>query len=110
VAAHGVGGLTGALLTGVFASKAWGAPVDGAIFGNIAQLGVQAVGLLATIVFSGGLTFGLLKLVALVLPLKAAPMEEGQGLDVSQHGEEAYTSGEGALLLLPETPAAGGAR
>jgi ammonium transporter, Amt family len=102
VAAHGVGGITGALLTGVFAQKAWGAPVDGLLSGHPRLLLVQAIAILATMGFSAVATIALLKLVALFAPLKASRGEEGQGLDISQHGEEAYTSGDGALLLLPE--------
>ena len=102
IAAHGVGGVMGALLTGVFAQKAWGAPVDGLLFGNPRLLLVQALAVLVTIGFSATATVALLKLVALFAPLKATNSEEGQGLDISQHGEEAYTSGDGALLLLPK--------
>ncbi|HEY3444827.1 MAG TPA: ammonium transporter [Myxococcales bacterium] len=104
VAAHGLGGTVGALLTGVFASKAWGAPADGLLFGNPMQLAIQAGAILATMAYSAGATFGLLKLVSLVVPLRVSPREEGVGLDVTQHGEEAYTSGDGAVLVLPETP------
>jgi len=100
-AAHGVGGLTGALLTGVFASAAWGG-VDGLIAGNPRQLWVQAVGLLATLAYSGAVSFGLLKLIQLTMPLRIETKEEALGLDVTGHGEEAYGSGEGAILLLPE--------
>ena len=50
--------------------------------------------------WSGGVTFVLLKTIGALSPLRANAGEEGLGLDVSQHGEEAYTSGEGALLLL----------
>jgi ammonium transporter, Amt family len=110
VAAHGVGGLVGSLLTGVFASKAWGAPVDGLIHGNAWQLWVQAAACLATMAFSGGLTLVLLKALAVAGPLKAAVGEEGQGLDVTQHGEEAYASGEGALLVLSKKQTLAGVR
>ncbi len=102
VAAHGAGGVTGALLTGVFAQKSWNGVADGALFGNGRQLIVQAAAILATILFSGAATWGLFKLIALVSPLRASAREEGLGLDVSQHGEEAYTRGEGAILLLPD--------
>jgi Amt family ammonium transporter len=61
------------------------------------------LGVGAAIVFSGAMTFGILKLLALVAPLRATAREEGLGLDVTQHGEEAYTNGEGAILVLPET-------
>ena len=102
VAAHGLGGTVGALLTGVFAEKAWNTTADGLLFGNPAQLGIQAAAVLASIVYSGALTFALLKLVAVVVPLRAESTEEGIGMDVSQHGEEAYAEGEGAILVLPD--------
>ncbi len=101
-AGHGVGGITGALLTGIFAEKAWNEVADGLLFGNPAQLGIQAVAVLAAVVYSALGTFALLKLVGLLTPLRADPKEEGVGLDVTQHGEEAYTSGEGAILVLSE--------
>ena len=106
VAAHGVGGSVGALLTGVLASKAWNGTVDGLLYGNPGQLGIQAVGILAAIGYSAAASYLLLKLINLVMPLKAATKEEGLGLDVSQHGEEAYADDEGAILIL-QRPAAG---
>jgi Amt family ammonium transporter len=102
VAAHGLGGTVGALLTGVFAEKAWNTTTDGLLFGNPAQLGIQAAAVLAAAAYSGVLTFALLKLVALVMPLRAEVNDEGIGMDVSQHGEEAYADGEGAILVLPD--------
>jgi ammonium transporter, Amt family len=102
VAAHGLGGTVGALLTGVLAEKAWNGTVDGLAFGNPGQLGIQATAVLAAIVYSGIGTFLLLKLIGAVVPLRAPNMEEGLGMDVSQHGEEAYADGEGAILVLPE--------
>jgi len=102
VAAHGVGGTVGALLTGVFASKAWNGTVDGLLYGNPGQLGTQAVAILAAIAYSAVGTLILLKLVGLVIPLRADANAEGLGLDISQHGEEAYASGEGAILILPK--------
>ena len=69
VAAHGVGGTVGALLTGVFAQKALNGVADGLLFGNPAQLGIQAVAVLSSIVYSGVLTFVLLKLIGAVVPL-----------------------------------------
>jgi Amt family ammonium transporter len=101
VAAHGLGGTVGAVLTGVFAEKAWNGTVDGLLFGNVHQFLVQLLAVLVTIVFSGVATFLLLKLVNLAIPIKVGARDEGLGLDVSQHGEEAYTSGEGAILILP---------
>jgi Amt family ammonium transporter len=99
LAGHGVGGITGALLTGVFASVAWGG-TDGLLHGRPAQLGLQAIGVAATVVYSGAGTFVLLKLIDLVLPLRAASRAEGVGMDITQHGEEAYAEGEGAVLVF----------
>ena len=101
-AAHGLGGTVGALLTGVLAQKAWNGVADGALHGNPRQLAVQATAVLAAAAYSAVGTYAVLKLVALVLPLRASAREEGLGLDVSQHGEEAYTRGEGAILVLPD--------
>ncbi|HEX9161046.1 MAG TPA: ammonium transporter [Thermoanaerobaculia bacterium] len=101
VAAHGVGGIVGALLTGVFASKAWNASGgDGALYGNARQLGVQAIAILATLAYSAAGTFVIVKVIALVARVRTDPREEGMGMDFTQHGEEAYSRGEGALLLL----------
>jgi Amt family ammonium transporter len=99
IAAHGVGGTVGALLTGVLAQKVWNGTADGAMFGNPKQLGIQLVAVLATIVYSVVGTFVILKVIALVAPLRASQKEEGVGMDVSQHGEEAYSRGEGAILV-----------
>jgi Amt family ammonium transporter len=99
VAAHGVGGTVGALLTGVFAEKSWNGVADGALFGNMRQLGVQGVAVVATIVYSVVGTFVILKVIALAFNLRATTKEEGVGLDVTQHGEEAYSRGEGAILV-----------
>jgi Amt family ammonium transporter len=100
VAAHGLGGTVGALLTGVFAQKEWGSPADGLLFGNPKQFGIQVVAVLVVAAYSAVASYGLLKLVNVLSPLRAAKREEGIGLDVSQHGEEAYGRGEGALLIL----------
>jgi Amt family ammonium transporter len=102
VAAHGVGGTVGALLTGVFATKSLNGVADGLLYGNPAQLGVQALAVLAAIVYSGGMTFVLLKLISLVLPLRASAEDESTGLDLSLHGEEAYMNeGSGGPGLSP---------
>jgi len=90
LAAHGVGGTVGALLTGVFAEKALNGVADGALYGNPRQLLIQGSAILAALVYSGAMSFVLLKLVNLVLPIRAAAGDELEGLDVTQHGEEAY--------------------
>ncbi len=106
-AGHGVGGLTGALLTGVLAQKAWNpAGSDGVLFGNPHQLAVQALACLSAAAYAGIMTFAILKGLSLVLSLRAVPRIEGVGMDVSQHGEEAYASGEGSILVHPDVLAA----
>ncbi len=96
VGAHGVGGAVGALLTGVFAQAAYNGEVDGLLFGNPGQLGIQALAVLAVIVYCGIVTFGLLKLIGTVLPLRADAADETVGLDITLHGEEAYLHAESA--------------
>jgi Amt family ammonium transporter len=95
VAAHGVGGTTGALLTGVFAQKAFNGVADGLLYGNPGQLGVQAAAIGAVIVYSGMVSFILLKLIGLFIPLRAIESDQSSGLDITQHGEEAYLHGGG---------------
>jgi ammonium transporter, Amt family len=102
VAAHGVGGTVGALLTGVFAQKAWSGLVDGLLFGNPDQMRIQAIGVGAVILYSAVMTFVILKAMGAVMSLRAEAGDEGLGMDLSQHGEEAYGSGEGAILVLPD--------
>jgi len=99
VAAHGLGGTVGALLTGVFAQKALNGTADGLLFGNPAQLGIQATAVVAAIVYSGVMSFVLLKVISLVLPLRADSSQETEGLDLTQHGEEAYVHGEAATAM-----------
>jgi Amt family ammonium transporter len=106
VAAHGVGGTVGALLTGVFATKALNGVADGVLFGNPWQIVVQATAVLATMAYSGTMSFGLLKLIGAITPLRAAAGDEAVGMDLSQHGEEAYVHAEGSATLSIE-PAAG---
>jgi Amt family ammonium transporter len=101
-AGHGMGGLTGALLTGVFASKAWNAAGnDGLLAGNPGQLGLQALGAGVSVVYAGLMTFLILKGLGAVMALRADGKAEGLGMDVTQHGEEAYGSGEGSILVMP---------
>jgi ammonium transporter, Amt family len=88
---HGVGGTVGALLTGIFATKAVNEfGNDGLLFGNPALLGTQLVGVIATYIFAGIGTFVILKLIGLVMPLRVSQSIEDQGLDVPEHGEDAY--------------------
>jgi Amt family ammonium transporter len=88
---HGLGGTVGALLTGVFATKAVNsAGNDGLLFGNPGLLGIQFVGVLATYVFAAVGTFVILKLLGQFMELRVPSSAEDQGLDIGQHGEEAY--------------------
>jgi Amt family ammonium transporter len=102
LAAHGVAGLTGILFIGFFAQEAWNGLSDGLIYGNGAQLWDQVVAVLVTPAYAFAMTFGLLKLVGRFSPLRATEIEEAMGLDIVAHGEEAYASGEGAILVSVE--------
>jgi ammonium transporter, Amt family len=83
---HGIGGLTGTLLTGVFATAAIGG-VPGLIEGHPQQLLIQLYGVAVTLVWSAGITYALLKLVGVFVPLRVSREHELEGLDLSQHGE-----------------------
>jgi Amt family ammonium transporter len=102
LAAHGVAGFTGILFIGFFAQKAWNGVSNGLVYGDAGQLGWQALADLATPAYAFGMTFVLLKLLGLFMRLRATTDEEALGMDVAQHGEEAYVSGEGAILIMPD--------
>jgi Amt family ammonium transporter len=102
LAAHGMAGLLGILFIGVFASQAWNGVADGLAYGNAAQLGHQALAVLTAPAFAFCATFAILRLLALITPLRVTAVEESLGLDIVEHGEEAYATGEGAILLTPE--------
>jgi len=89
---HGVGGIWGALATGLFASKAVNpAGSNGLFFGNPHQLFVQAVAVVVTIVYSAIVTFIIYKVVDAAIGMRVSEKEEAVGLDLSQHHEGAYT-------------------
>jgi Amt family ammonium transporter len=102
LAAHGIAGFTGILFIGFFAQASWNGVSDGLVYGNAAQLGDQALAALAAPLYAFGMTFLLLKGMSLVAPLRATQRQEALGLDVIYHGEEAYPTGEGAILVTPE--------
>jgi ammonium transporter, Amt family len=102
LAAHGVAGFTGILFIGFFAQLAWNGISDGLVYGNAAQLGDQALAALVAPAYAFGVTYVLLRLIGLVMPLRGAEREEALGMDVVHHGEEAYATGEGAILVTPE--------
>jgi len=92
---HGIGGILGAVLTGVFAYGMLYKPDDatgalaysGALYGNPGMIWIQIKSVLATIAFSGIGTFILLKIVDVMVGLRVTEEEEREGLDVTQHGE-----------------------
>lgn len=87
---HGVGGTLGAIATGVFASMAINpAGADGMLFGNWHLLLAQLVAVAVTWVYSGGVTFLLLKVIELFTSLRVSEEEEEMGLDMALHGEQA---------------------
>ncbi len=89
-ACHGIGGIIGAVAVGLFATAAVNPAVQGLFYGTPSQLGIQvlAVVVVASFAFLG--SYFLLKLVDVFSPLRVSPKEEDEGLDLSQHGEEAY--------------------
>jgi ammonium transporter, Amt family len=94
-ACHGVAGIVGALLTGVFATtRVNPAGADGLLAGNPGQLWVQLLSIGATILLSGGLTAGILAAVRALVPLRVPLADEVAGIDLSEHGEEAYHGGD----------------
>ena len=93
---HGVGGFVGAILTGVFATQliSGDGGVQGALYGDWHQLGVQFICNGAAIVYSAVLTFILFKVVDKIVGLRVTKEEEAMGLDITQHGEMAYSDDE----------------
>ena len=90
-AVHGVAATLGALLTGLLASKAVNpAGADG----SLALMGWQAVGVAATLAWSGGLSFVLYKVVGFVFPLRGDEQDEGSGMDAAESGERGYIHAE----------------
>ena len=102
LAAHGVAGLTGILVIGIVAQEAWNGVADGLLYGNPRQFLWQLLAVVVTPAYAFIVTFGLLKLIGALWPLRASADQEALGLDVVDHGEEAYATGEGALLIMHE--------
>ena len=97
--AHGVAGIIGMVFIGFFAQADWNGIADGLLYGNADQLWDQLLAVLVSPVYAFVATFVILKAIGLLTPLRATEREEAVGMDVVQHGEEAYVSGEGALLI-----------
>jgi ammonium transporter, Amt family len=89
-ACHGIGGIIGALSVGLFATVLVNPAVNGLFYGNPAQLGIQVLAVVVVAAFAFVGSYLLLKLVDVFSPLRVSPKEEDEGLDLSQHGEEAY--------------------
>ena len=97
------------------AQVGWNGLSDGLFYGNSDQFVDQLVAALAAPAYAFAMTFALLKIIGAVMPLRASEAEEAQGMDVIYHGEEAYPTGEGAILVVEpadgaELAAAGKAR
>ncbi len=99
LAAHGTAGFFGILFIGFFAQETWNGVSDGILYGNAAQLWDQVLAVLAAPAYAFVMTFALLKLMGALWPLRGSDREEAIGMDVIHHGEEAYVTGEGAILV-----------
>ncbi len=102
LAAHGLAGLTGILVIGFVAQRAWNGVSSGLLYGHPAQLGWQAMAVLTGPAYAFVGTYAILRVIGLFTPLRVTAREEALGMDVVQHGEEAYSTGEGAILVTPE--------
>ncbi|HWM64485.1 MAG TPA: ammonium transporter [Solirubrobacterales bacterium] len=102
LAAHGIAGFTGILFLGLVAQVGWNGVADGLFYGDAGQFWSQALAAAVTPAYAFIATFILLKVVGAVMPLRASEHDEAVGMDVVYHGEEAYASGEGAILVAPD--------
>jgi Amt family ammonium transporter len=112
---HGVGGFLGAVLTGVFASKALvkasfdldplpgNLPAGGAVFGGVERVGVQLVAAVMAAVWAFALSYGLIKGLDVLMGFTSESKAEGEGLDRTEHGEVGFDLGL-ALEAAPEKP------
>jgi Amt family ammonium transporter len=88
---HGVGGIFGALMTGVLATRSVNASGgDGLLYGNPMQLLVQFAAVAATIAFAAAVTFVLLKIIGATMGIKSNEAHQSEGLDLVEHGEKGY--------------------
>ena len=101
LAAHGLAGITGILFIGFFAQADWNGISDGLVYGESALLGDQALAALVAPIYAFVATFVILKLMSFAFSLRVSERDEAIGLDVTQHGEEAYVTGDGAILIEP---------
>ena len=102
LAAHGLAGLTGILFVDFFAQVSWNGIADGLVYGDAGQLGSQALAVLAAPAYAFAMTFVLLRVIGAFTELRSSEHEEALGMDIVHHGEEAYVTGEGAILIHPD--------
>jgi Amt family ammonium transporter len=100
--AHGLAGLTGIVFIGFFAQRSWNGVSNGLFSGHAGLLGWQALAALAGPAYAFAGTYVILRVLGWLMPLRARERDQAVGMDVAEHGEEAYTSGEGAILVLPD--------
>jgi Amt family ammonium transporter len=90
---HGVGGIIGAIATGIFATKTVNsAGADGLLYGNPGLVVTQIIAVVVVALYAAGVTFVLLKIIDATVGIRVTSEEEALGLDASQHGEVAYQS------------------
>jgi len=89
---HGIGGIIGSILTGVFASPFIQTAYSGALYGNYKQLLIQIFAVVVTIIYSGIGTFILFKITEKLIGVRVEDKNEARGLDETQHGETAYNN------------------
>jgi Amt family ammonium transporter len=105
LAAHGLAGLTGILFIGFFAQLSWNGVSNGVLFGHPGQLGWQAIAAAAGPAYAFVAAFMILRVIGLVMPLRVSERQEALGMDVVEHGEEAYAAAEGAILVAHDSEA-----
>ena len=89
---HAIGGIIGAMLTGVFCAESLGGAGFGVESGGMgAQLTVQFIGVMATVIYTGIMSFIILKLVDAIIGLRVSEDEETEGLDIVLHDERGYS-------------------
>ncbi len=103
LAAHGLAGFTGILFIGFVAQTGWNGVADGLFYGSASQLADQATAAVVAPAYAFVMTYGLLRLIGAFTPLRATAREEALGMDIVAHGEEAYATGEGAILVAPDS-------
>ena len=110
LAAHGVAGITGILFIGFFAQQSWNDVADGLFYGDGGQFVSQLVAAVAAPAYAFGMTYVLLRVLGALMPLRGSAHEEAIGMDIVHHGEEAYMTGEGAILIRADSSADGEVR